>query len=179
MVRCKEANQNVSIPGCNVKQGTQVSHSVVRNVSRSPAPFLHLPPWHFLPPFSRAMVGRFCPCSLSMTQSPLIQTVLLTPVTLLFERFSANSFAPQPPNRAGTDYISPAALSCMAEPVPLTAGWHCWVRRSPSCSGAASSIRHSVPPKSARFSSALWRVQEGTAAHPAHLTIPGNGVLSA
>lgn len=177
-MRCKKANQNLSVPGCNVKQGTQVSPSVVITASRSPDPFLHLPPWHFLPPFSRAMLGHFCLCSLPMTQHPLIQAVLLTPVTQLFDRFTANSFEPQPLNRAGTGYIGLAALSCKAKPFRLTAGWHCWVRQSPGCSGAASSIHRSVPPKSARVSSAVWRVQEGTVEHLAHLTIPGNGVLS-
>lgn len=148
-----------------------MSPSVVGNASRSPAPSLHLPLWHFLLPFSKVMLGHMCPCSLPMTRCLLIQAVFLISVTELSERFSASSSAPQPPNRAGTDYIGPAALSCTAKPIPLTAGGNCWVRPSPGCSGAASSVHHSVPPQSTRLSSAVRRVQEGTIAHPARVIV--------
>lgn len=124
----------------------KVSHSVVRNTSRSPAPLLHLPPWHFFLPFSRMMLGHFGSCSLPKMQNPLILAVLLISVTRLFERLSANSFAPQPPNRPGTDWLSRSWSSFLqSQTHPLTAGWHCWVRRWPGCSGVYQQLLLRAP----------------------------------
>lgn len=96
--------RNLSVPGCHVKQGSQVSPSVARNASRSPIPFLHLPPGHF----SRAMLGHIC--SLQMTQSALIQTALLQ-----WHTYSKGFQQPPDPEKS-RDWLGAAAPPCVAEP---------------------------------------------------------------
>lgn len=142
MRRHKEAVwcQNLPLPA-DIQQSACISSSMARNVSRSPAPILHLFPWHS--PLLQSNAGTFLSL-FPATDPESPYSVLLISVTQLFQRFSANEancLAPQPLNRAGTDRVGPCSSflhsrTFSAQRVKATA-------KLPACSPFHSSLSFS------------------------------------